>query len=54
MTDYSRLHRPDLAPNIKQAGISTKPTESIASCLFPSAYDGPGTPPHLKKYRKSH
>jgi len=50
----SRFKRPDALPNVRFAGISTKATDSAASCLKPVPTDAPGTPPHLKKYRKSH
>ena len=50
----SRFRNFDAMPNVRKAGISTKATDSAAMCLQPSADSGPGTPPHLKKYRKSH
>ena len=50
----SRFRNFDAMPNVRKAGVSTKATDSAAMCLQPSADSGPGTPPHLKKYRKSH
>jgi len=52
----SRFRNFDALPNVRKAGVSTKPTDSAAQCLQPSLTNdgGPGTPPHLKKYRKSH
>ena len=50
------FRRPEVAPNIRQAGVSTLSTDSVSSCfqMPTSEQAGPGTPPHLKKYRKSH
>ncbi|EGR29619.1 hypothetical protein IMG5_152210 [Ichthyophthirius multifiliis] len=39
----------------KQAGVSTKlPNESAANCIKPDNDKNPGTPEHVKKYRKSY
>ena len=50
----SRFKYQDAVPLVRSAGVSTRPTDSAASCLRQDNSDGPGTPPHLKKYRKSH
>ena len=56
MTDPYK--RPDfVASNIRVAGVSFRANnESVSQCLRPATADdaGPGTPPHLKKYRKSY
>ena len=51
MTEH--LSRPDPVPKLRSAGFQSIKIESAAACLVSDDY-GPGTPPHLKKYRKSH
>ncbi|KAL4491814.1 hypothetical protein ABPG72_006069 [Tetrahymena utriculariae] len=45
----------DLFPGFKTAGASTKlPDESAMNCIKPKENLNPGTPEHIKKYRKSY
>jgi hypothetical protein len=47
----------DKVPNIRAAGkvIALGPNETAEYCLRADVYkqDGPGTPEHIKRYRKS-